>query len=313
MIDLCICCLDPVPEDARRIHGFQRPHTKRQLIAISVVLADGLVYGIAMMPILENDERIGLGVAYFLTWLIVCVGGSIAMCSDPSDPGVKGSAVKTEGSLYCSRCRCTVGKETKHCWDCNKCVERFDHHCPWLNTCVGKQNYGWFFMTTWALLAMLGLWVASSILLLVREFKAADGSVPRIVIFIIMATVNSVLWMLNVTLVFFHCLLCILDITTYEYLTGKPLKPVSKEKQGAATKSDIDAQKPEVPQRSASSISTSSVIADIKKEVSDYIFGSNCPGEPAKDIEGEDALPPPQMLPPPDQSKATEAGMLSTE
>ncbi|ORY46571.1 zf-DHHC-domain-containing protein, partial [Rhizoclosmatium globosum] len=56
----------------------------------------------------------------------------------PKDGG--GNSVKR----YCRKCNAFKPPRTHHCSVCKTCVLRMDHHCPWLNNCVGFYNQGYF-------------------------------------------------------------------------------------------------------------------------------------------------------------------------
>ncbi|KAJ9526516.1 hypothetical protein QJQ45_017836, partial [Haematococcus lacustris] len=69
----------------------------------------------------------------------------------------------------------TVGETSKHCRACDRCVEGFDHHCKWLNNCVGQKNYKSFFALVLFTLSLLVLQLAWALWLFVISFTQQDS------------------------------------------------------------------------------------------------------------------------------------------
>ena len=70
------------------------------------------------------------------------------------------------GQPVCKRCGLLQTETTKHCSICNRCVDKFDHHCDVLEMCIGHGNVGWFraFLTGGAALCTYGAYEHAKLL-----------------------------------------------------------------------------------------------------------------------------------------------------
>ena len=72
----------------------------------------------------------------------------------------------------CPDCMVIRTPRSRHCSTCNHCVERFDHHCPWINNCVGVNNHVYFMIFLSVLTSNIITISAST---LVEFFKNSAG------------------------------------------------------------------------------------------------------------------------------------------
>lgn len=112
-------------------------------------------------------------------------------------------------------------QKTKHCGKCNRCTHNFDHHCVWLNNCVGSKNYRFFFIFIFSFFLHLLLLLFLDVVLIIDlaniENKSKWKSKSFIYLGCFMVLTLPVFLFLG-QLMSYHIWLKIVNKSTYEHI-----------------------------------------------------------------------------------------------
>lgn len=294
-------CRGETRRKRRRTNGLQTPWHPQQVAGWLVLAAFGSCSFGVLLPGLGPDlYPVALFVLGSLFFLHV-VSHVAALLIDPADPQLRRAAAAADSAAdgtttvvpeldkskhahviengKCHLCNIyTSGRRTKHCGSCNKCVEKFDHHCKWLNHCVGARNYVAFVVSvvSASLACLVIAVVASAELVLVNADPAAVGqylspvfgpsndtaaaavrahrlfNVDRVPVergmFVIIAGTQCAMALVAMVLLLhlcaFHVYISALGITTYEYIRNYRRYPEFDSRNGGAPPSSHHRRRP---------------------------------------------------------------------
>lgn len=60
-------------------------------------------------------------------------------------------------ATMCEKCNRPRPERAHHCGVCGICIMRMDHHCPWINNCVGFRNHKYFLLACGYVLLACGV------------------------------------------------------------------------------------------------------------------------------------------------------------
>ncbi|XP_065831115.1 palmitoyltransferase ZDHHC5-like [Oscarella lobularis] len=129
---------------------------------------------------------------------------------------INGISVKMK---WCATCNFYRPPRCSHCSVCDACIEDFDHHCPWVNNCVGKRNYKHFFFFASTLTIYDAFTLAFSLYHIVAKRK--DYGDRDTVAITVVASICFLVFFLVGGLTVFHVFLVCNGRTTNEQVTGK--------------------------------------------------------------------------------------------
>ena len=172
---------------------------------------------------------------YITSLILFCIAGF-------SDPGIMKRNNKVYGchetfikivhkGVYkkirlCTTCQIAKPPRSAHCADCDNCVMKFDHHCPWIGNCVAKRNYIYFYffllllnVTSFFILGCAVAQLSQRLYMGIKEEGKEIAVILADCVPIMLVVIYVIMEMLFITgLFFYHSMLVCRNMSTKEEL-----------------------------------------------------------------------------------------------
>ena len=122
----------------------------------------------------------------------------------------------------CYTCKIVRPFRSSHCNECDNCIIRLDHHCPWMGSCIGKRNYIFFYFF------LIFLNLNNFFILFISSFSIYDkfntiDEKTNIKLLYCLPSLFTILYLLvlsffSIRLLLIHTILILKNITTKEQI-----------------------------------------------------------------------------------------------
>ncbi|XP_005383534.1 PREDICTED: palmitoyltransferase ZDHHC3 isoform X2 [Chinchilla lanigera] len=181
-----------------------------------VLYAEFVVLFVMLIPSRDYVYSIINGLVFNLLAFLALASHCRAMLTDPGAVP-KGNATKEfieslqlkPGQVVykCPKCCSIKPDRAHHCSVCKRCIRKMDHHCPWVNNCVGENNQKYFVLFTMyiALISLHALIMVGFHFLHCFEedwTKCSSFSPPTTVILLILLCFEALLFLIFTSVMF---------------------------------------------------------------------------------------------------------------